>query len=201
MRSYLRMAVYYPGRCVRVVREIGEVLKVGVTYWPASDFFGHAPPMIPPKGRTRPDCLLAMVPYLGEFENSGYREAPAAPDSAWEWREHYPNLCRVLVECARADGDMGRGLVAAEPYRVAAARRELAELRETWVGVGGGGGADGWAAEAARVTGLGASPARDAGWFGALDAAAREFVAASGWTRAPGQPDPAYAVNDVRCLG
>jgi hypothetical protein len=59
----------------------------------------------------------------------------------------------------------------------------------------------GGGAAVARVAGLGAGPGTDAAWFGVLDGAAGEYVAASGWTRKPGQPDPAYPVNDVRCLG
>ncbi|WP_328466059.1 hypothetical protein [Streptomyces sp. NBC_00448] len=202
MCSYLRVAVYYPLRCFRVTREIMEVVHLGVDHWDVSAALARMPPLVPPRGKIRVECLMLMVPYLTAFENEGYRVAPAVPDTRWEWRERFPNLQRLV---ARGGLDSA-GAVAAEPradeptaqpedFRIAAARREFDELRGLWPE----GEAD-WraAADGLRATGVPAGgPLR--AWFEHLDGEAAARLEAAGY-QPPAAPNPAYPAHDIRAL-
>ncbi|MEU1627005.1 contact-dependent growth inhibition system immunity protein [Streptomyces sp. NPDC020096] len=136
MRSYLRVAVYYPGRAFRAAREIADVVHLGINHYDVAACLATMPPIIPPRGKVRVDCLLAMIPYLAEFENGGYREEPAPPDTAWECRERYPNLGMLLAAHFSQDDSLERtarldAYFEHNPdFRIAAALRELEEARE-----------------------------------------------------------------------
>ncbi|WP_146088271.1 hypothetical protein [Actinacidiphila yanglinensis] len=203
MSSYLRVAVYYPLRCFRATREIMEVVHLGVEHWDVSAAFARMPPLIPPRGRIRVECLMMMVPYLAAFENEGYRVAPAPPDTHWEWRERFPNLQRLLsrggLDPASAVPDRNAGAPSAplEDFRIAAARRELDEVRGLWPA---GATEAEWAA---AVHGLRASGLPDGTsvpeWLAQLDADAAAHLDAAGY-RLPAAPDPAYPAHDIRAL-
>lgn len=96
MRSYLRMAAYYPGRAFRATAEILEVLKRGLDSPEVAAELATMPPMGVPQGRTREDCLKMMIPHLVAFTESGERAEPAVPETNWEWRERLPNLSGLL---------------------------------------------------------------------------------------------------------
>src|SRR2546421_1569302 len=86
MRSYLRMATYYPGRAFRATAEILTVLKQGLDAPDVASDLASMPPIIPPPGRTREDCLRLTAPHLVAFTERGERAEPAVPETRWEWR-------------------------------------------------------------------------------------------------------------------
>ncbi|MEV8569341.1 contact-dependent growth inhibition system immunity protein [Streptomyces sp. NPDC051322] len=139
MRSYLRMATYYPGRAFRASREILDVLKYGFDDEDVAFNLASMAPMITPPGRTREDCLIAMLPHLAAFTEGGEVAEPAVPETSWEWRERLPNLGNLLGGSFHQDVEAPHdvvldGWVAAgaggEHHETAAAAREIGELRE-----------------------------------------------------------------------
>ncbi|MBS2531999.1 hypothetical protein KGQ20_04380 [Catenulispora sp. NF23] len=96
MRSYLRMATYYPGRAFRATAEILEVLKRGLDSPEVAAELATMPKMGVPQGRTREDCLKMMIPHLVAFTESGEHVEPAVPETRWEWRQRLPNLSELL---------------------------------------------------------------------------------------------------------
>ncbi len=146
MRSYLRMATYYPGRAFRATAEILEVLKQGVDEPDVASHLASMPPIIPPVGRTREECLLFAVPHLVAFTEGGERPEPAAPETRWEWGERLSNLSILLgyfhqdagTEHPGADGSgspdyaaiMADYSATTWEYQAAAAVAEISELRE-----------------------------------------------------------------------
>ncbi|MEY9887709.1 hypothetical protein ABIA31_001338 [Catenulispora sp. MAP5-51] len=96
MRSYLRMATYYPGRAFRATAEILDTLKRGLNDPEVAAELASMSPMIVPDGRTRENCLMMMVPHLVAFTEAGERTAPGTPETDWEWRERLPNLANLF---------------------------------------------------------------------------------------------------------
>ncbi|MFE2379454.1 contact-dependent growth inhibition system immunity protein [Streptomyces sp. NPDC059398] len=96
MRSYLRMATYYPGRAFRVSREIMDVLHYGLDEADVASNLATMPPMITPPDRTREECFIAMLPHLAAFTEAGEVAEPAVPETSWEWCERLPNLNTLL---------------------------------------------------------------------------------------------------------
>lgn len=96
MRSYLRIASYYPGRAFRATAEILDALKRGLDDPAVADDLASMPPIIAPEGRTRQDCLVQMVPHLVAFTERGEQAEQAVPETRWEWRERLPNLSTLL---------------------------------------------------------------------------------------------------------
>ncbi|WP_327297341.1 contact-dependent growth inhibition system immunity protein [Streptomyces sp. NBC_01197] len=139
MRSYLRMATYYPGRAFRVTREILDVLKYGLDEVDVASNLASMPPMITPPGRTREDCLIAMLPHLAAFTERGEVAEPAIPETSWEWCERLPNLNNLLGGYFHQDAELPTDALLDEytaagaggpEHEVAAAAKEIGELLE-----------------------------------------------------------------------
>ncbi|WP_328377201.1 contact-dependent growth inhibition system immunity protein [Streptomyces sp. NBC_00440] len=137
MRSYLRMATYYPGRAFRVSREILDVLKYGLDEADVASNLASMPPMITPPGRTREECLIAMLPHLAAFTEGGEVAEPAVPETNWEWRQRLPNLSSLLGGSFHRDIEDPYDVVLDEyanagssegDHETAAAAHEIAEL-------------------------------------------------------------------------
>ena len=178
------------------------MVHLGVDHWDVSAMFARMPPLIPPRGKIRVECLMLMVPFLTAFENEGYRIEPGPPDTHWEWRERFPNLQRLVARggldpagAVAADLHSGQPPAPLEDFRVAAARRELDELRGLWP--------QGEADWAAAVHGLRAAGIPDGtsipAWFERLDAEAAEYLETTGY-QPPAAPNPAYPAHDIRAL-
>ncbi|WP_328538155.1 contact-dependent growth inhibition system immunity protein [Streptomyces sp. NBC_00344] len=141
MRSYLRMATYYPGRAFRASREILDVLKYGLDEADVASNLASMAPMITPPGRTREDCLIAMLPHLAAFTEGGEVAETAIPETSWEWRELLPNLSNLLGGSFHQDVEAphddvldewvaaGTGADGAD-FEIVAVAREVDELRE-----------------------------------------------------------------------
>ncbi|WP_405561279.1 contact-dependent growth inhibition system immunity protein [Streptomyces sp. NBC_01180] len=137
MRSYLRMATYYPGRAFRVSREIMDVLHYGLDDVDVASNLASMPPMITPPGRTREECLIAMLPHLAAFTEGGEVAEPAIPETDWEWCERLPNLAGLLGGSFHRDIEDPYDVVLDEyvsagndaaDHETAAAAHEIAEL-------------------------------------------------------------------------
>ncbi|MFJ4920278.1 hypothetical protein [Streptomyces sp. NPDC088725] len=200
MRSYLRVAVYYPARPFRATREIAEIIHLGINHWDVRACLATMPPIIPPRGKVRIDCLLGMIPYLAAFENEGYREVPIPPDSSWEWRERFPNLSQLVSRAtwrspAPSEAVVLDRLEEMSDHRIAAARRELDELRGIMPETSD------WAE---AIEGLGAvtpipGDLAPSHWLARLDDWAEGYLKANGY-RPSNMLNAAYPAHDLRAL-
>jgi hypothetical protein len=221
MRTYLRMATYYPGRAYRATHEILDVLKYGLDEADVASNLASMPPIVPPPGRDREECLTAMLPHLAAFTEDHERAEPAFPETAWECRERLPNLAQLLgayfhQDAGADDEAILDGYVAHErDYRIAAAAREIRELRAL--------GEDEEDPEAAvrravRLLGAGVLPGSgglpgdgvpgdgvlpDAGpvtaWLDRIAARLDAHLAEAGHEPPAGR-DPAYPAHDIRSV-
>jgi hypothetical protein len=96
MRSYLRIATYYPGRAFRVTAEILDTLKRGLDTPEVAAELATMPPIIVSDGQAKQDALVLMIPHLVAFTERGERADPAVPETRWEWRQRLPNLATLL---------------------------------------------------------------------------------------------------------
>lgn len=96
MRSYLRMATYYPGRAYRATAEILYVLKHGLDDPDVMSHMDSMASIFVPDGKTREDCLRMMIPHLVAFTETGEQAVVGTPETPWEWRERLPNLNNLL---------------------------------------------------------------------------------------------------------
>jgi hypothetical protein len=96
MRSYLRIATYYPGRAFRVTAEILDTLKRGLDSPEVTAELATMPPIIVPEGQSKQDALVMMIPHLVAFTERGEQADPAVPETRWEWRQRLPNLAHLF---------------------------------------------------------------------------------------------------------
>ena len=96
MRSYLRMATFYPGRAFRATAEILDTLKRGLDDALVMSEMESMVGIVAPDGRTREDCLMMMIPHLVAFTEVGEQAVVGTPETSWEWRERLPNLHNLL---------------------------------------------------------------------------------------------------------
>lgn len=211
LRSYLRMATYYPGRALRVTAEILEVLKQGLDEPDVASDLASMPPIIPPTGRTREDCIRLTVPHLVAFTEGGERAEPAVPETRWEWRERLPNLSTLLGyfhQDAGTDHPAAEGseypdyeAVIADyfattwEYQAAAAVAEISELLQMRL-------PEAQLAEAMTALGAGLLPppalSRE-GWVSAMAGYLTRRLDTAGY-QPPEGPNPAYPPHDKRAF-
>ena len=96
MRSYLRIATYYPGRAFRVTAEILDTLKRGLDSPEVAAELATMPPIIVAEGQSKKDALVMMIPHLVAFTERGEQADAAVPETTWEWRQRLPNLAHLL---------------------------------------------------------------------------------------------------------
>ncbi len=211
MRSYLRMATYYPGRAFRATAEVLEVLKQGLGEPDVASHLASMPPIIPPTDRTREECLLLAVPHLVAFTEGGEQAEPAVPETRWEWRERLPNLSTLLGyfhqdagdDHPRADGNaypdyeaiMADYAATTWEYEAAAAVAEIGELREMRL-------SEARLAEAVTALGAGLLPPAESSredWLSAMTGYLTQRLTEADYQRPEG-PNPAYPPHDKRAF-
>jgi len=107
LASYIRTAARNPDRVVAAVREIDDLLEVGLFSDEIADDVDLLPHIEPPQGASVEDCLRIIRRHL-----KGFLAAPPAPDptvrpqTSWEWRERFPALAHLLGAYFHQDFDL-----------------------------------------------------------------------------------------------
>lgn len=97
LKSYLRTAARTPDRAAAALREIDDLLEVGLFSDEIADDVDLLPHIQPPRGAGVEDCLRVVRHHLNQFLT-----APPAPDptirpqTSWEWTERFPALAHFL---------------------------------------------------------------------------------------------------------
>lgn len=208
MRSYLRIAMYYPGRAFRATAEILDTLERGVDSPEVVAELATMPPIIVPAGLTVKDALARMVPHLVAFTERGETVAAAVPETDWEWCERLPNLANFFgahFHQDAADFHPGEGggpdydaimayyFDTVWDYEAAATVLEIAELFAMGLDEPG---------LAVAADGLGSDilPPRDlshGAWLKEIAGYLAERLRAQGFQE-PEPPNPAYPAHDKR---
>ncbi|MFE2471123.1 contact-dependent growth inhibition system immunity protein [Streptomyces mirabilis] len=97
LTSYLRVVAAKPQRAAAAVRELDDLLAVGLFSDEVADDVDLLPHIEPPSGVSVEDCLRVIRHHLSHFlakpsaDGSTHR-----PQTAWEWRERFPALAHLL---------------------------------------------------------------------------------------------------------
>ncbi|MET8243603.1 contact-dependent growth inhibition system immunity protein [Streptomyces sp. NPDC005202] len=97
LSAYLRVAAFAPERAAAAVREIQDLLAVGLFSDEIAEDVELLPHIRPPRGVSVEDCLGVIQTHLESF-----LAAPPPPRStvrpkiAWEWRKRFPALAHFL---------------------------------------------------------------------------------------------------------
>ncbi|MBS2532203.1 hypothetical protein KGQ20_05405 [Catenulispora sp. NF23] len=208
MRSYLRMATFYPGRAFRATAEILDTLKRGLDDPEVTADMDSMSRMIVPDGRTREDCLTAMIPHLVAFTEGGEQAAVQKPETRWEWRERFPNLGNLLGSYYHQDIGYVYGnnatseVILADyfttnwPYEVAAAVSEIDELLAM-------GSDEDFLEMATSMLGRQVRPSRGLSHGEWLSSITRDLQGRLQGVdyQPPAPPNPAYPAHDKRAWG
>ncbi|WP_225824734.1 contact-dependent growth inhibition system immunity protein [Streptomyces naphthomycinicus] len=97
LKSYLRTAAGTPDRAAAAVREIDDLLEVGLFSDEIADDVDLLPHIEPPGGVRVEDCLRVVRHHLNRFLAAPPAPDPTArPQTSWEWRERFPALAHFL---------------------------------------------------------------------------------------------------------
>ncbi|MFH8339298.1 contact-dependent growth inhibition system immunity protein [Streptomyces sp. AM6-12] len=97
VRLHLRAAAFAPERAAAAVREIQDLLAVGLLSDEIAEDVELLPHIRPPRGVSVEDCLRVIQQHLERF-----LAAPPPPRStvrpkiAWEWKKRFPALAHFL---------------------------------------------------------------------------------------------------------
>ncbi|MCI3272788.1 contact-dependent growth inhibition system immunity protein [Streptomyces cylindrosporus] len=96
LQAYARYAVNVPGLLDAVIREIDDLLRVGLFSDEISDDVDVLPRISPPAGRTVEECLAVARNHLDRVRNGGSYERADLPQTDWEWGKHFYELGQLL---------------------------------------------------------------------------------------------------------
>ncbi|MFJ8019736.1 contact-dependent growth inhibition system immunity protein [Streptomyces sp. NPDC096311] len=97
LSAYMRTASYAPERVTAAVREIDDLLTVGLFNDDIADDVDLLPHIDPPRGIGVEDCLRVVRQHLEHFLAAPPAPRPSArPKISWEWRERFPALAHFL---------------------------------------------------------------------------------------------------------
>ncbi|MET9991177.1 contact-dependent growth inhibition system immunity protein [Streptomyces mutabilis] len=96
LSAYLRIAARDPARAATAIRQIDDLLSVGLFSEEIAEEVEHLPHIRPPMGTSVEDCLRVVREHLHRFLQDPSRVPRMNPQSAWEWNERFPFLGQLL---------------------------------------------------------------------------------------------------------
>ncbi|MCX4881059.1 contact-dependent growth inhibition system immunity protein [Streptomyces sp. NBC_00847] len=96
LASYLRVAARDPQRAEKAVREIDDLLSVGLFSEEIADEVEDLPHIRPPMGTSVEDCLRIARGHLDRFLQDPSRIPLVNPQNRWEWNQRFPELGQLL---------------------------------------------------------------------------------------------------------
>jgi hypothetical protein len=96
LSAYLRTAARDPERAATAIRQIDDLLSVGLFSDAIADEVEHLPHIRPPMGTSVEDCLRVVRDHLHRFLRDPSRIPQAKPQTSWEWNERFPSLGQLL---------------------------------------------------------------------------------------------------------
>ncbi|MFI6440002.1 contact-dependent growth inhibition system immunity protein [Streptomyces sp. NPDC050759] len=96
LASYLRIAARDPARAATAVRQIEELISIGLFSEEIADDVEDLPHIRPPMGTSVEDCLRVARDHLNRFLQDPSQIPPVNPQNNWEWNERFPALSQLL---------------------------------------------------------------------------------------------------------
>ncbi|GAA5212705.1 contact-dependent growth inhibition system immunity protein [Streptomyces thinghirensis] len=96
LSAYLRTAARDPARATTAIRQIDDLLSVGLFSEEIADEVELLPHIRPPMGSTVEDCLRVVRDHLHRFLQEPTLVPQANPQSSWEWNQRFPSLSQLL---------------------------------------------------------------------------------------------------------
>ncbi|MFE2478153.1 contact-dependent growth inhibition system immunity protein [Streptomyces sp. NPDC059389] len=96
LRAYLRQAGRDPARAAEAAAEIDDLLQTGLFSDEIADDVDLLPHINPPRGKTVESCLAIISIHLRKFLAGPTTPSQSPPQTAWEWRERFPELSNLL---------------------------------------------------------------------------------------------------------
>ncbi|MYV39461.1 hypothetical protein GT030_11405 [Streptomyces sp. SID1328] len=97
LSAYLRIAAHLPERAAEAVREIDDLLAVGLFSDEIAEDVDLLPHIDPPRGVGVEDCLRVVRQHLELFLAAPPAPRPTIrPKTSWEWRARFPAVAHLL---------------------------------------------------------------------------------------------------------
>ncbi|MCX5060178.1 contact-dependent growth inhibition system immunity protein [Streptomyces sp. NBC_00201] len=96
LASYLRIAARDPERAATALRQIDDLLSVGLFSEETADEVENLPHIRPPMGASVEDCLRIVRGHLYQLLQDPSRVPYVNPQNSWEWNERFPALSQLL---------------------------------------------------------------------------------------------------------
>lgn len=97
LASYLRITARDPARAALALRQIDDLLSVGLFSDEIADDVEDLPHIRPPMGRSVEECLRVTRDHLLRLLDDPTRITPMKPQTDWEWSERFPQVYRLLA--------------------------------------------------------------------------------------------------------
>lgn len=96
LSAYLRQAALDPARAAEALAEIDALLEIGLFDDEIADDVDLLPHIHPPHGKTVESCLSLIGEHLRRFLTDPITPSQSPPQTAWEWKERFPELSHLL---------------------------------------------------------------------------------------------------------
>jgi len=96
LASYLRIAARDPARAETAVRQIDDLLSVGLFSEEIAEEVENLQHIRPPMGTSVEDCLCIARDHLNRLLQDPARVLQMNPQNTWEWNERFPELSQLL---------------------------------------------------------------------------------------------------------
>ncbi|WP_405787595.1 hypothetical protein [Streptomyces sp. NBC_01367] len=97
LSAYLRQAALDPARAAEAAAEIDDLLETGLFSDEIADDVDLLPHIRPPRGGTVEGCLAVVGGHLRRFLAEPDSPSRLPPQTAWEWRERFPELSHLMA--------------------------------------------------------------------------------------------------------
>ncbi|MFG2713965.1 contact-dependent growth inhibition system immunity protein [Streptomyces goshikiensis] len=97
LSAYLRQAALDPARAAEAAAEIDDLLETGLFNDEIADDVDLLPHIRPPRGGTVEGCLAVIGGHLRQFLAEPVPPSQLPPETAWEWRERFPELSHLMA--------------------------------------------------------------------------------------------------------
>ncbi|MFF3430699.1 contact-dependent growth inhibition system immunity protein [Streptomyces sp. NPDC002602] len=96
LSAYLRQAAIDPACAAEAAAEIEDLLETGLFNDAIADDVDLLPHIRPPRGKTVEGCLAVIGGHLRQFLAEPVAPSQTSPQTAWEWKERFPELSHLL---------------------------------------------------------------------------------------------------------
>ncbi|MBC3986429.1 hypothetical protein H8N01_28585 [Streptomyces sp. AC536] len=127
LRGFLRVVTRFPARGARLLRELDDLLTVGLFSPEIADEVELMPRVRPTEGRSVEESLSLVRDHVRAALRNPERWAGSGPEKRWEWGEFFPEVFQLLGAYFHQDFsyEYASHREAVEDYLAGSTREEL----------------------------------------------------------------------------